>query len=82
MKVVDSNTGQPYSAVQLTGTIQDTCTQFSCFSSFLASNTPMTAVLTRPPQYYPAQLTRFYTGAQLPFSVLLQSLSYYPPVLH
>lgn len=41
--------------------------QFSCFPSFLTSSTPITAVLTRPDQYYPVQLTGLY-WCPVPFS--------------
>lgn len=46
-------------------TSRDLCTQFSSFPSFLTSSTPRTAVLTRPAQYHPVQLT----AAQLHFSL-------------
>lgn len=55
MKVEDSSTGQPYSTLQLIAKMPPL--QFRCFTSFLASSVPMTAALTQPPQYYPAQLT-------------------------
>lgn len=54
-------------------TSQDLHTQFSCFTSFLTSNTPITAVLTRPPQYYPVQLTGLYWCTAALLSLLFQS---------
>ena len=76
MKVVDSSTGQPYSALQLAGTSQDFCAQFSCFTSFLTSSAPMTAVLTRPVLSSVAYWCLHWCPAAL-LSVLFQSPLYY-----